>query len=91
VSLNSPLAIRRARAAHFTYRKLRDNWPELPLSLTKLWVSFFSRAEKGTAMVKPFRRGVWSRVGLNAGPALTAPHVQPEMLQGRVAELIARG
>jgi hypothetical protein len=63
----------------------------VPMALTNLWGSFFSRAEKGAAMVKPFRRGLWSRVGLNAGPALAAPHVQPELLKGRVAELIAQG
>ena len=64
--------------------------PVVPMALTNLWGSFFSRVEKGTAMMKPFRRGLMSRVGLNAGPALAASSVQPEILQGRVAELIAR-
>jgi hypothetical protein len=49
--------------------------PVVPIALTNLWGSFFSHVEKGTGMVKPFRRGVWSRVGLNAGPALAASHV----------------
>ena len=64
--------------------------PVVPMALTKLWGSFFSRVEKGTAMVKPFRRGFMSRVGLNVGPAMAASHVQPEILQGRVAELMGR-
>ena len=56
--------------------------------LTNLWGSFFSRAEKGTAMVKPFRRGVWSRVGLNVGTALAPQTVQPDVLNARVAVLL---
>ena len=64
--------------------------PVVPMALTNLWGSFFSRAEKGTAMVKPFRRGVWSRVGLNVGVALAPANVQPEVLQGRVGELMGR-
>jgi hypothetical protein len=64
--------------------------PVAPMALTNLWGSFFSRAEKGTAMVKPFRRGLMSRVGLNVGTALAPEAVQPEVLQGRVAELMER-
>ena len=64
--------------------------PVVPMALTNLWGSFFSRVEKGTAMVRPFRRGVWSRVGLNAGAALEAGAVQPEVLRGRVGELMGR-
>ncbi len=64
--------------------------PVVPMALTNLWGSFFSRVEKGTAMVRPFRRGVWSRVGLNAGAALAAGDVQPEVLRGRVGELMGR-
>ena len=37
-----------------------------------LWGSFFSRVEKGTAMVKPFRRGFFSPVGLTVAPAVPA-------------------
>jgi 1-acyl-sn-glycerol-3-phosphate acyltransferase len=64
--------------------------PVVPMALTNLWGSFFSRAEKGTAMVKPFRRGFMSRVGLNVGAALAPASVQPEVLQGRVGELMGR-
>ncbi|MFC5522059.1 MFS transporter [Polaromonas jejuensis] len=66
--------------------------PVVPLALTNLWGSFFSRVEqvKGrkVAMVRPFRRGVFSRVGLNAGPAIPATEVQPELLRVRVAALM---
>ena len=62
--------------------------PVIPMALTNLWGSFFSRIENGTAMVKPFRRGFFSRVGLNAGPALRPEQVQPEVLRERVASLL---
>ena len=42
--------------------------PVIPMALTNLWGSFFSRVE-GQAMAKPFRRGFGSRVGLNVGAA----------------------
>ncbi|MBI2727997.1 MAG: MFS transporter [Polaromonas sp.] len=61
--------------------------PVIPMALTNLWGSFFSRAEKGVAMVKPFRRGVWSRVGLNVGKPVAAKDVQPQALREAVAVL----
>ncbi|WP_312759872.1 MFS transporter, partial [Pulveribacter sp.] len=65
--------------------------PVVPMALTHLWGSFFSRIENGGAMVRPFRRGVLSRVGLNVGPQLAASQVQPEPLRERVARLLALG
>ena len=66
--------------------------PVIPMALTNLWGSFFSRVEqlggKRVAMVRPFRRGVFSRVGLNAGAAMAAAEVQPEALRTRVAALL---
>jgi 1-acyl-sn-glycerol-3-phosphate acyltransferase len=62
--------------------------PVVPLALQNLWGSFFSRAEKGTAMVKPFRRGAFSRVGLVAGAALPATAVSPAGLRERVQDLL---
>ena len=66
--------------------------PVIPMALTNLWGSFFSRVEqvdgKSVAMVRPFRRGVFSRVGLNAGPAMAPADVQPELLRVRVAALM---
>ncbi len=64
------------------------NVPVVPIALTNLWGSFFSRVERGTAMVRPFRRGLFSRVGLNAGHALAPAEVQPEVLRDRVAALL---
>ncbi len=63
--------------------------PVVPLALQNLWGSFFSRAEGGAAMVKPFRRGFFSPVGLVAGPALPAAEVTPAVLRERVAGLLA--
>ncbi len=63
--------------------------PVVPLALQNLWGSFFSRAGGGTAMARPFRRGLFSRVGLVAGPALPAAEVTPAVLRERVAGLLA--
>ncbi|MDO9115112.1 MAG: MFS transporter [Polaromonas sp.] len=62
--------------------------PVIPMALTNLWGSFFSRIEKGGAMVRPFRRGIFSRVGLNAGAAMPLAQAQPELLRARVAALM---
>ena len=64
--------------------------PVVPMALTNLWGSFFSRIERGEAMVRPFRRGLWSRVGLVADQPLTGTEVSPELLQRRVADLLGR-
>ncbi|MBX3585713.1 MAG: MFS transporter [Ramlibacter sp.] len=61
--------------------------PVVPMALTNLWGSYFSRVEQGNAMVRPFRRGVFSRVGLNVGEAVAAEKVEMEGLRGRVASL----
>ena len=65
--------------------------PVIPMALTNLWGSFFSRVERGVAMVKPFRRGLFSRVGLNVGGPVAAADVTPEGLQQQVAWLLAGG
>ncbi|MCW5632833.1 MAG: MFS transporter [Rubrivivax sp.] len=65
--------------------------PVVPLALTNLWGSFFSRVEKGVAMVKPFRRGLFTPVGLAAGPAVPAAEVSPALLRERVAGLLQQG
>ena len=61
--------------------------PVIPMALTNLWGSFFSRVEKGGAMVRPFRRGLFSRVGLNVGEAVTGSALQTATLHQRVAAL----
>ena len=63
--------------------------PVVPLALQNLWGSYFSRVERGTAMVRPFRRGAFSRVGLVAGEALAPATVTPALLRERVQGLLA--
>ena len=62
--------------------------PVVPMALTNLWGSYFSRIEKEGAMVRPFRRGLFNRVGLNVGEAVPAGRVTPEGLQARVQHLL---
>jgi 1-acyl-sn-glycerol-3-phosphate acyltransferase len=60
--------------------------PTVPMALTNLWGSFFSRLG-GHAMTKPFRRGLWSRVGLNVGEAMPLSVATPQHLHIQVLEL----
>jgi 1-acyl-sn-glycerol-3-phosphate acyltransferase len=60
----------------------------IPMALTNLWGSFFSRIEKNGAMVRPFRRGLLNRVGLNVGQPVAAAQVSPEDLRARVQALL---
>jgi 1-acyl-sn-glycerol-3-phosphate acyltransferase len=62
--------------------------PVVPVALQNLWGSYFSRVEQGTAMVRPFRRGLFSRVGLVAGSALPAAQVSPDRLHAHVRQLL---
>jgi len=62
--------------------------PVVPLALQNLWGSFFSRVE-GTAMRRPFRRGLFSHVGLVAGTPLAPAAVTPALLRDRVGALLA--
>lgn len=62
--------------------------PVIPMALTNLWGSFFSRVEQGNAMVRPFRRGAFTRVGLNVGEAIQPAEILPATLQARVATLL---
>jgi hypothetical protein len=63
--------------------------PVIPMALTNLWGSYFSRIEKGGAMARPFRRGWFSSVGLNVGAPMAAGEVQLEVLRERVGELLS--
>jgi len=65
-----------------------DPVPVVPMALKNLWGSFFSRAEGGTAMVKPFRRGLFSRVEVVVGEPVPPQQVSPEGLRQRVATLL---
>jgi 1-acyl-sn-glycerol-3-phosphate acyltransferase len=46
-----------------------DPVPVVPMALSGLWGSYFSRVE-GAAMKKPFRRGLLSRIALRVAPAM---------------------
>ena len=68
------------------------NPPVIPMALTNLWGSYFSRVEqvKGeqVAMVRPFRRGMFSRVGLNVGQAVLPQQVEMDALRRQVQDLL---
>ncbi|VTU17932.1 MFS transporter [Variovorax sp. PBL-E5] len=67
--------------------------PAVPMALTNLWGSYFSRVEvrggQNVAMVRPFRRGWFSRVGLHVGSAMRPADVAPDALQARVSGLLS--
>lgn len=65
--------------------------PVVPMALTHLWGSYFSRIEQGGAMVRPFRRGIFNRVGLNVGAPMSPDQVTPQALRERVAGLLQLG
>ncbi|HEU6454948.1 MAG TPA: MFS transporter [Roseateles sp.] len=74
--------------------KLIDGLPDvpvIPMALGNLWGSYFSRVEGGQAMVKPMRRGFWSRVSLTVGEALPPPAVSPDGLRTQVQALLIGG
>ncbi|MGZ5582349.1 MAG: MFS transporter [Usitatibacter sp.] len=57
--------------------------PVVALALKGLWGSFFSRRD-GRAMSRPFRRGIFSRIGLQAAPPVPPALATPENLQATV-------
>jgi 1-acyl-sn-glycerol-3-phosphate acyltransferase len=59
--------------------------PVVPMAITGMWGSFFSR-RGGRAMRRPFRR-VWSRVGLVVGDPVPAARVTADGLADAVAAL----
>ncbi|MFY9510572.1 MAG: MFS transporter [Rubrivivax sp.] len=62
--------------------------PVVPMALQNLWGSFFSRIEGGTAMVKPFRRGLFSPVALVVGAPVAAEAASTEGLRSEVGRLL---
>jgi 1-acyl-sn-glycerol-3-phosphate acyltransferase len=62
--------------------------PVIPMALTNLWGSFFSRIENGKAMTRPLRRGIWNRVGLNVGAPMLDAQPSPEDLRARISVLL---
>lgn len=60
--------------------------PVVPMALSGLWGSFFSRID-GAAMQTPFRRGVFSDIALRAGAPIAAEQATPDYLRAAVAAL----
>jgi 1-acyl-sn-glycerol-3-phosphate acyltransferase len=60
--------------------------PVIPLALRGLWGSFFSR-KGGTAVQRPFRRGIFSKIGLTAGIPVPPQQVTPEGMHKQVLAL----
>jgi 1-acyl-sn-glycerol-3-phosphate acyltransferase len=61
-------------------RILADNpVPVIPLALSGLWGSFFSRIE-GEAMKTPFRRGLFSKISLRAASQVSPTEATPDRL-----------
>lgn len=60
--------------------------PVVPIALSGLWGSFFSR-HGGAAMTRPFRRGLFSKVGFAAAAALSPQNATPELLREQVLAL----
>jgi 1-acyl-sn-glycerol-3-phosphate acyltransferase len=60
--------------------------PVIPLALKGLWGSFFSR-RGGRAMSRPLRRGLFSKIALEAGAAVSSSVATPESLQGAVQKM----
>ena len=66
-----------------------DSLPVVPMALRNLWGSYFSRIEGGEAMKRPFRRGLFSPVGLVVGAPMAPSTVSPAALQARVQALLS--
>lgn len=64
----------------------RSPVPVVPMALRGLWGSFFSR-HGGSAMTRPFKRGILNRLELVIGEPVTATQATPEVLRERVLEL----
>ncbi|MGH8765457.1 MAG: 1-acyl-sn-glycerol-3-phosphate acyltransferase, partial [Burkholderiales bacterium] len=60
--------------------------PVIPMALSGLWGSFFSRKD-GPVMSKPWRLVPFRKIALSVGPAVPAAQATPELLHARVLEL----
>ena len=59
--------------------------PVIPMALSGLWGSFFSRSHQGKAMRR--LRGAFSRIGLVVGAPIPPDEAFPERLQAEVLAL----
>jgi 1-acyl-sn-glycerol-3-phosphate acyltransferase len=59
--------------------------PVVPLALSGLWGSFFSRASEGRAMRR--LRGMFSRIAITGGAPIAPQQATPDYLRARVLSL----
>ena len=64
----------------------RQPAPVVPMALSGLWGSFFSRMG-GAAMARPFRRGTFARVELKVAPEWAPQAVTPDGLQAATLKM----
>ncbi len=64
----------------------RQPAPVVPMALSGLWGSFFSRKD-GAAMSKPFRRGTFARIELKVAPEWAPQAVTPDGLRAATLEI----
>jgi 1-acyl-sn-glycerol-3-phosphate acyltransferase len=64
----------------------RDPVPVIPVAMSGLWGSYFSRAG-GAALRRPFRR-VWSRLRVNIGAPMAPEALTAEAAQAEVTKLL---
>jgi len=57
--------------------------PVVPMALKGLWGSFFSRRD-GPAMTRPFRRGLFTKIGFEVGAAMAPQEATPDALRDRI-------
>jgi len=62
----------------------REPVPVVPMALRGLWGSFFSRVVRGTAMIRPFRRGFYNRIELIVAAPIAPDEVSMEKLQEQI-------
>ncbi len=60
--------------------------PVVPIALSGLWGSFFSRKD-GPAMTRPWRRGLFSRIAIKVAPEWAPQTVSSDALQAATAAL----
>ncbi|HRE14741.1 MAG TPA: MFS transporter [Usitatibacteraceae bacterium] len=60
--------------------------PVVPMALKGLWGSFFSR-RGGRAFSRPFRRGLFTKIGFEVAPALAPAEATPQVLSERILAL----
>lgn len=64
----------------------RNPVPVVPMALSGLWGSFFSR-KYGRAMSRPFVRGIFNRIGLHVGEAMSPEGLTPAAMREEIIRL----